>query len=156
MGERTPHLDPDARGVFFGLSAMHTKKHMLRAVLEGVSYSLRDCVEVFREMNISVSDMMACGGGGSSPLWRSMLADLYDCPVKTVASKEGPALGVALLATVGADIYSSVPEACKAVIKTDKIQQPTAENVPVYEKYYRLYTQLYPALKEQYKTLGSI
>ena len=107
-------------------------------------------------MNISVSDMMACGGGGSSPLWRSMLADLYDCPVKTVASKEGPALGVALLATVGAGIYSSVPEACKAVIKTDKIQQPTAENVPVYEKYYRLYTQLYPALKEQYKTLGSI
>jgi xylulokinase len=73
MGERTPHLDPDARGVFFGLSAMHTKRDMLRAVMEGVSYSLRDCVEVFREMDINVSDMMACGGGGSSPLWRSML-----------------------------------------------------------------------------------
>ena len=102
MGERTPHLDPDARGVFFGLSAMHTKKDMLRAVLEGVSYSLRDCVEVFREMNINVSDMMACGGGGSSPLWRSMLADLYNCPVKTAASKEGPALGAALLALTGA------------------------------------------------------
>ena len=95
MGERTPHLDPDARGVFFGLSAMHTKRDMLRAVMEGVSYSLRDCVEVFREMDINVSDMMACGGGGSSPLWRSMLADLYNCPVKTASSKEGPALGVA-------------------------------------------------------------
>ncbi len=156
MGERTPHLDPDARGVFFGLSAMHTKKDMLRAVLEGVSYSLRDCVEVFREMDINVSDMMACGGGGTSPLWRSMLADLYNCPVKTVASKEGPALGVALLATVGAGIYSSVPEACKAVIKTDKTQEPIEENVPEYEKYYQLYREIYPALKASYKKLGSL
>ncbi len=156
MGERTPHLDPDARGVFFGLSAMHTKKDMLRAVLEGVSYSLRDCVEVFREMDINVSDMMACGGGGTSPLWRSMLADLYNCPVKTVESKEGPALGVALLATVGAGIYSSVPEACKAVIKTDKTQEPIAENVPEYEKYYQLYREIYPALKESYKKLGAL
>lgn len=156
MGERTPHLDPDARGIFFGLSAMHTKKDMLRAVLEGVSYSLRDCVEVFREMDINVSDMMACGGGGTSPLWRSMLADLYNCPVKTVASKEGPALGVALLATVGAGIYSSVPEACKAVIKTDKTQEPVAENVPEYEKYYQLYREIYPALKASFKKLGTL
>ncbi|NLZ46096.1 MAG: xylulokinase [Clostridiales bacterium] len=156
MGERTPHLDPDARGVFFGLSAMHSKKDMLRAVLEGVSYSLRDCVEVFKEMNISVSDMMACGGGGTSPLWRSMLADLYNCPVKTVASKEGPALGVALLASVGAGIYSSVPEACGAVIKTDKTQEPIAENVPEYEKFYNLYTEIYPALKAQFKKLAQL
>lgn len=156
MGERTPHLDPDARGVFFGLSAMHTKKEMLRAVLEGVSYSLRDCVEVFREMNIDVSDMMACGGGGTSPLWRSMLADLYNCPVKTVASKEGPALGVALLAGVGAGIYSSVPEACEAVVKTDKVQNPVAENVPAYESFYRLYTEIYPALKAQFSKLATL
>lgn len=128
MGERTPHLDPNARGVFFGLSAVHTKKEMLRAVMEGVSYSLRDCVEVFREMSINVSDMVACGGGGSSPLWRSMLADLYGCPVKTASSKEGPALGAALLAAVGAGIYASVPEACKAAVKTDKIQNPISEN----------------------------
>ena len=156
MGERTPHLDPNARGVFFGLSAMHTKKEMLRAVMEGVSYSLRDCVEVFKQMNISVSDMMACGGGGTSPLWRQMLADLYACPVKTAASKEGPALGVALLASVGAGIYSSVPEACKAVVKTDKVQEPVAENVPQYEKYYRLYTEIYPNLKEQFALLSSL
>ncbi len=156
MGERTPHLDPNARGVFFGLSAIHTKRDMLRAVMEGVSYSLRDCIEVFREMNINVSDMMACGGGGSSPLWRSMLADLYNCPVKTVASKEGPALGVAILAAVGAGIYSSVPEACKGIIKTDKVQNPIEENVPQYEKYYQLYREIYPALKAQYKKLAEI
>lgn len=156
MGERTPHLDPNARGMFFGLSAMHTKKHMLRAVLEGVSYSLRDCVEVFREMNISVSDMMACGGGGTSPLWRSMLADLYNCPVKTVASKEGPALGVALLALTGAGVYSSVPEACAAVVATDKVQEPNAENVPVYESYYQLYREIYPAVKAQCAKLAKL
>ena len=140
MGERTPHLDPDARGVFFGLSAMHTKKDMLRAVMEGVSYSLRDCVEVFKQMNVSVSDMMACGGGGTSAIWRQMLADLYGCPVKTASSKEGPALGVALLAGVGVGLYSSVPQACEAVIKTDKIQNPIPENTPKYEECYKLYT----------------
>ncbi len=156
MGERTPHLDPNARGVFFGLSAMHTKKHMLRAVLEGVSYSLRDCVEVFREMNINVSDMMACGGGGTSPLWRSMLADLYDCPVKTVKSKEGPALGVALLALTGAGVYSSVPEACKAVVEVNKICEPNKENVPKYESYYQLYREIYPAIKEQCAKLAKL
>ena len=156
MGERTPHLDPDARGVFFGLSAMHTKKEMLRAVMEGVTYSLRDCVEVFREMNINVNDMMACGGGGTSPLWRSMLADLYSCPVKTAASKEGPALGVALLAGVGAGIYSDVPQACKAVIKADKIQEPVAKNVSEYEKFYQLYREIYPALKASFSKLATL
>jgi len=156
MGERTPHLDPNARGVFFGLSAMHTKKEMLRAVMEGVSYSLRDCVEVFRDMNINVSDMMACGGGGSSPLWRSMLADLYNCPVKTASSKEGPALGVALLALTGAGVYSSVPEACKAVCKVDKTQAPNEANVPEYEKFYQLYREIYPALKEKFAKLAAM
>ena len=156
MGERTPHLDPDARGVFFGLSAMHTKRDLLRAVMEGVSYSLRDCVEVFKQMDISVSDMMACGGGGSSPLWRQMLADLYACPVKTASSKEGPALGVALLAAVGTGIYSSVPEACREVVKTDKVQEPIAENIRPYEESYRLYTEIYPALKESFKKLAAL
>lgn len=156
MGERTPHLDPNARGVFFGLSAMHTKKDMLRAVMEGVSYSLRDCIEVFREMKININDMMACGGGGSSPLWRSMLADLYNCPVKTLASKEGPALGVALLASVGAGIYSSVGEACKQVIEVNKIQEPNAQNVGEYEKYYQLYREIYPALKDSFSKLSTL
>ena len=156
MGERTPHLDPDARGVFFGLSAIHTKADMLRAVMEGVTYSLRDCVEICREMDINVSDMMACGGGGSSPLWRQMLADLYACPVKTASSKEGPALGVAILAMVGAGLYSSVPEACEKIVGIDKVQHPVAENVPVYEKYYRLYTEIYPALKDKYSALAKL
>ena len=156
MGERTPHLDPDARGVFFGLSAVNNKKHMLRAVMEGVAYSLRDCVEICREMNINVSDMMACGGGGTSPLWRQMLADLYNCSVKTASSKEGPALGVAILAFVGAGVYKSVPEACKAIVGFDKTQAPVLENVSVYEKYYKLYTEIYPDLKDKYAALAAL
>lgn len=156
MGERTPHLDPDARGVFFGLSAMHTKKHMLRAVMEGVAYSLRDCVEVFREMGINVLDMMACGGGGTSPLWRSMLADLYGCAVKTCASKEGPALGAALLASVGAGIYGSVGEAVNAVVKADKVCEPNCDNVKRYDEFYSLYREIYPALKDSFSKLATL
>ncbi|MGN0579410.1 MAG: xylulokinase [Ruminococcus sp.] len=156
MGERTPHLDPDARGVFFGLSAIHTRRDMLRAVMEGVAYSLRDCVEVFREMDIKICDMMACGGGGTSPLWRSMLADLYNCDVKTASSKEGPALGAAILAGVGAGLYGSVPEACGAIVRTDKVQSPNAANVAEYEKYYQLYREIYPALKESFSKLAKI
>lgn len=156
MGERTPHLDPDCRGAFFGLSAMHTRQHLLRAVMEGVSFSQRDSVEVLRGMGVKINDMLACGGGGSSPLWRQMLADVYGCPVKTVVSKEGPALGVAILAAVGTGIYGSVQEACKKVIKTNPAQNPIPENSAEYEKFYRIYTQLYPALKESYKNLSVI
>ena len=156
-GERTPHLDPNCRGAFVGLSAMHKKRDMIRAVMEGVSYSLRDCVEVMREMNIGVTDMMACGGGGSSPLWRQMLADLYGCPVKlTQQSLEGPALGAALLAAVGSGVYSSVPEACRAVVRPDKTQEPIGANSSQYEKVYAVYKKLYPAMKSCFEALADI
>lgn len=156
MGERTPHLDANARGVFFGLSAMHTKRDMLRAVMEGVTYSLRDCLEVFREMNITVNDMMACGGGGSSPLWRQMLADLYGCPIQTLASKEGPALGVAILAMVGTGYHASVADACKTIIKTNQTCFPNADQMAAYEPYYQLYRRIYPALKKEFATLAAL
>lgn len=156
MGERTPHLDPDARGAFIGLSAVHTKKEMLRAVLEGVSYSLQDCLSVFEEMGISVREMLACGGGGSSPLWRKMLADLYGCAVKTVACKEGPALGCALLAGVGAGVYGSVQEACDAVIRTDQTVESDPASHQQYRQYYQLYRQLYAPLKESYRQLAAL
>lgn len=156
MGERTPHLDPNARGVFFGLSAIHTKKELLRAIMEGVSYSLQDCLEVFQEMGISVDSMMAAGGGGTSPMWRQMLADLYACPVKTAVSKEGPALGVALLAGVGAGMYNGVAEACDAVIKPDIIQQPIQQNTEQYKKYYELYKSMYPVLKQNFAALQQL
>ena len=155
MGERTPHLDPDCRGVFFGLSAMHTKRDLLRAVMEGVTYSQRDSVEILRGMGVELREMLACGGGGTSPLWRQMLADTYNCPVKTVKSKEGPALGVAILAGVGVGLYPSVQEACQAMIQLNPAQEPIPENVPQYEAFYQVYKSLYPALKENYKLLAA-
>lgn len=156
MGERTPHLDPDCRGVFFGLSAIHTKYDMLRAVMEGVTYSQRDSVEILRGMGVELREMLACGGGGSSPLWRQMLADVYNCPVKTVKSKEGPALGAAILAGVGAGLYQSVQEACDTMIQTNAPQEPIPENVPAYEAFYQVYKGLYPALKDNYKQLAAL
>lgn len=154
MGERTPHLDPDCRGVFFGLSGMHTKYDLLRAVMEGVTYSQRDSVEILREMGVTTDEMLACGGGGSSALWRQMLADTYNCPVKTVKSKEGPALGAAILAGVGAGLYSSVQAACDQMVQTNPEQAPVEENVPRYEAAYQVYRSLYPSLKENFKLLS--
>ncbi len=156
MGERTPHLDPDARGVFFGLSAVHTRRDLLRAVMEGVTFSLRDCLSVFDDMGQEVRAMTACGGGGASPFWRQMLADVFGCSISTVASKEGPALGVALLAGVGAGVYASVPEACDAVIRQGGTQAPQPEAVEAYNRIYPLYRRLYPALKESYRALAAL
>ncbi len=156
MGERSPLLDADARGVFFGLSAIHTKYDMMRAVMEGVSYSLRNCLDVFRDMGVDFSEMMATGGGGSSAVWRQMLADIYNCEVATAKSKEGPALGVAILAGVGAGLYASVPEGCSAVVQKNAVQQPIDGHLAEYEKYYKLYLELYENLKGSYKTLAKI
>ena len=107
-------------------------------------------------MGVSIDGMLACGGGGSSKLWRQMLADTYNCAVRTVVSKEGPALGVAILAGVGAGLYPSVQEGCRRVIRLNPPQEPIAENVPQYEAFYRMYTKLYPALKDCYKELAAL
>ena len=156
MGERTPHLDPDCRGVFFGLSAIHTRAHMLRAVMEGVSYSLCDCNEILKEMGISVSHMMACGGGARSPLWRQMLSDLYGCPVETLKQSEGPALGAAILAGVGSGLYESVESACGRILAEDSRIEPVQEEMEVYKRYHKLYQKLYTSLKENYKELAEL
>ena len=156
MGERTPHRDADCRAAFIGLNTIHTKYDMLRAVMEGVTYALRDSVEILREMGGNVDCMLACGGGGTSKLWRQMLADTFGCSVRTVASKEGPALGVAILAGVGAGIYPSVQEGCRRVIRLNDPQEPIAENIPQYDAYYQMYRKLYPALKDFYKELATL
>lgn len=156
MGERTPHLDPDCRGVFFGLSAIHTKAHLLRAVMEGVAHSLCDCNEVLVEMGIRTDRMMACGGGGRSPVWRRILADLYGCRVQTICQTEGPALGAAILAGVGCGIYESVPAACKKLIAKDSSTSPDLQREKVYAEYHRLYDGLYNALREPYRELAKL
>ena len=154
MGERTPHLDPDCRGVFFGLSAMHQKRDLIRAVMEGVSYSLKDCLNVLGEMGVTPAQMLATGGGGRSELWRQMLADVFGCKVCTTQSKEGPALGVAILAGVGVGLYPSVREACDQMIHVGLTQEPNPENQAKYAACYDQYQQLYPAMKDAFKRLA--
>jgi len=156
MGERTPHLDPNARGVFFGLSAMHTKYDMLRSVMEGVAFSQKDCFEIIKGMGIEATQVRASGGGGKSPLWRQMLADMFPCNIATINSCEGGALGVALLAGVGTGVYASVPEACDATIKVKSEQKPNAQANLAYEKYYNIYKGLYKNLKDSFVELASI
>lgn len=156
MGERTPHLDPDCRGVFFGLSAMHTKKHLLRAVMEGVAYSLCDCNDILREMGVEVTRMMACGGGGRSSVWRQMLSDLYGCSVKTVKQEEGPALGAAILAGVGCGLYPCVEKACDALIGVESSTEPDKGNAEIYAEYHKLYRNLYQSLKMNFKELAKL
>ena len=100
--------------------------------------------------------MLACGGGGKSPLWRQMLADIMKCPVATTVNTEGPALGVAILAGVGAGLYGSVQEACRAMIHVNPAQDPIAENIPKYEKVYAVYQKLYIANQKMFKELATI
>ena len=156
MGERTPHLDPNARGAFFGLSAIHDRGDMIRAIMEGVSYSLNDCLTVLGEMGVRPENMLACGGGGTSALWRQMLADIYGMNVSTVDSKEAPALGVAILAMVGAGIYASVSEACEKILRLKTTTAPVPANGERYAKVYEIYRALYPQLKAQYEALAAL
>ncbi len=156
MGERTPHLDADCRGVFFGLSASHTKRDMLRAVMEGVVYSLRDCLEIMKDMGVPVGEVRASGGGGKSPLWRQMQADVFGTEIQTINSSEGGALGVALLAGVGTGVYKSVPEACDATIGVVTRQNGDAALKSTYDGYYGLYKNLYKSLAGDFKTLATL
>lgn len=156
MGERTPHLDPYAKGVFFGLSAKHEKPDMIRAVMEGVVFSLKDCLEIIREMGVDVAEVRASGGGGKSKLWRQMQADVFGTDITTINSSEGPALGVALLAGVGSGIYDSVPQACEATIKIKSVQSPDMALNARYYKFYTIYRRLYESLKKDFKDLAAI
>lgn len=153
MGERTPHLDPDARGVFFGLSAMHTKKDMLRAVMEGVIYSLYDCVNIIEGMGAKMENIYASGGGGNSSLWRQMMADVFGRTISMKGSWQGSALGAAILAGVAGGMYESVTAACNLLNEECNITKPNFDNKEIYSKHYKIYDELYNVLRDSYKNL---
>lgn len=156
MGERSPHPDPYCRGVFFGLSASHNRANMIRSVMEGVAFSQRECVDIFREMGVSIENMTACGGGGRSPVWRQILSDMYRCPVSTIKTDEGPAFGVAILAGVGAGVYDSVEKACDDLVCQKSIQYPNCSTQKVYDEYYKLYKKVYIDLQESFNNLSKL
>lgn len=155
-GERTPHADPDARGCFIGLTLAHGRGHMARAVMEGVCYSLRESIDIFRGLNVPISEIRASGGGAKSAFWRQMQADVFNCKTVTLNSEEGPAYGVALLAAVGAGEYSSVQEACDATITRATELEPRAEVVAQYDARFEVYKKLYRSLKDDFKAISAL
>ena len=148
MGERTPHLDPHARAALVGLNASHTRAHVVRAVIEGVTFSLRDTLTVFAEMGVPVETIRLGGGGARSALWRQTQADVYGREVEVVEAEEGGAYGAALLAGVGAGAWASVEEACAACVRVRERTRPDPAASRLLDAQYRIYQAIYPALRQ--------
>ena len=149
-GERTPYPDPDARGVFFGATLRSDKNWLARAVLEGVGYSFKDAFSLLKEIGVPVTEVRAIGGGAKSPFWLQIMADMSGQAHVVPTIDEGPALGAALLAGVGAGAYGNVAEACAATVKTRPGAAPDPDTAKIYDKWHPLYRALYPALKESF------
>ena len=147
MGERTPHLDPNARAALIGLSASHTRAHVIRAIMEGVAFSLKDTFTIFEEMKIPVTSIRLGGGGARSPLWRQIQADAYGREVEIVAAEEGAAYGAAILAGVGGRAWATVEQACDAVVRVARRIAPNPTDSATMQTAYRFYRQIYPALR---------
>ena len=156
MGERTPYSDPHARGTFIGLSMVHSRAHMTRAILEGVSFGLRDSLEIIREQNMPTTVVRVSGGGANSPLWRQILADIFNLKVEVVNSVEGPAFGAAVLAAVGVGAFDSVEDACSKLVRTVACTEPNPEHVKKYNRVYPIYHQLYETLTQTFKEMSTM
>lgn len=147
MGERTPHIDSHVRASLIGLTASHTKAHVVRAVLEGVAFSLRDSIEIFKELGIPIETIRLGGGGARSPLWRQIQADVYGQAVETIAAEEGAAYGAALLAGVGAGKWKTIDEACEKTIRVAEKIEPDSESIEILNRRYKAYRTIYPSLR---------
>jgi xylulokinase len=156
MGERTPHLDPNATGVLFGVTGRHSRAHVVRAIMEGVAYSLRDSLEILRGLGVPLGEVRFSGGGARSPLWRQIQSDVFGLAGMTLNVEEGPAFGVALLAGVGTGVYATVEEACAATLRLSTQVEPDSVAVRTYNAHYEVYRRLYPALKPVYEQSAAI
>src|SRR5579872_5314768 len=144
MGERTPHLDATARGGWIGLTAKHTRADLIRSLIEGVSYSQKDCLDIVGELGVPIRSIRVSGGGARSPFWRRLLANIFDKPVVTLETQEGSAYCAALLAMVGTGGYASVPEVCRSVIRETGSIAPRAAEVEFYQNGHGVYRAIYP------------
>jgi xylulokinase len=147
MGERTPHLDPNARGALVGITAQHTRGHVIRAILEGVAFSLRDSFTLFQDIGVPIESVRLGGGGARSPLWQQIQANIYGMPVEVVEADEGAAYGAGLLAGVGVGHWESVEAACDSTVRVAKRIQPEPKVVDKMNWQYAEYRKIYPALK---------
>ena len=153
MGERSPHNDPAARGTFVGMSMDTKREDMTLAVFEGVTFALRDSLEVARSLGIKIEKTMICGGGAKSPLWKRLVANILNVEVDVPMSEEGPGFGAAILAAVGCGEYESVEKAAKSIIKIKEKIKPEADLVVKYEEKYQKFKRIYPALKDVFKEI---
>jgi xylulokinase len=155
-GERTPHADPDARACFIGLTLKHGRGHMVRAIMEGVAYAMRDSLAIIRELDVPVKQIRASGGGSKSQLWKQIQADVFGQKVVTINAEEGPAYGVALLAAVGGGAFKNVEEACKATIRVVKETPTNKQAVSHYDRGFPIYQQLYRSLRNDFKAIAKL
>ena len=155
-GERTPHADANARGVYFGISPNHQQKHFVRSVMEGVAFALKDSLELIKEQGVTIDEIRAIGGGAKSVVWQQILADVFGQEINLLNVEEGPAFGAALIAGVGVGLYDSFEEAEKGIIKVVETITPNPENVETYKKYYPQYKKLYSSLKDNFKDLAEL
>lgn len=155
-GERSPHADPDARGAWIGLTLRHGRPHLVRSVMEGATYAMRDCLDVIEQMQIPVNEIRLSGGGGRSGFWRQLQADIYGQEVVTINAEEGPAYGGALLAAAGTGAYKDVVEACRATIRVVTRTVTNQDNKSRYNAAYPIYQQLYRSLKSDFATIGKL
>ncbi|MBQ9481775.1 MAG: xylulokinase [Clostridia bacterium] len=147
-GDKTPINDEKARGGWIGLSHRHGLAEMTRSVMEGVTYSLRDSIELMRNEGLKIKRVVTSGGGSKSELWRQIQADIFGCDIEIMNIEEGPAAGACILAGVGAGVFGSVKEGCDSILKIKEVIQPNPERVKLYNEYYESYRMLYPALKD--------
>lgn len=152
-GERTPHADADARGVFFGISGKHKRAHFIRSVMEGVSFGLRDSLELIKARGVEIEEIRLIGGGAKSELWQQITADIFGEKISLLNIEQGPAFGAAIIAGVGAEVFSDFQTIIEELVDVVKIVEPIAENVKKYNKNYKIYQNLYGNLKESFKDL---
>ncbi len=150
MGERTPHKDPFAKGVIFGISGYHKKGNILRAVMEGITFGLLDSLSLIEKMKVPINQIRLSGGGARSPFWCQMQSDIFGKEAVKLNIEEGSSFGAALLASVGTGIFPSLKDACQKVIKIKETYKPDLKNHSLYQKYYQIYQDLYPALKPSF------
>lgn len=154
MGERTPYTDPYAKGCFIGLDMTQSRGDMTRAILEGVTFGLKDSLEIIKDLNIPIKKIRLVGGGASTKLWQQILADIFNIEVELINETEGPAYGAAILAAVGAGLFKDVNEACSKLIKVSGSLKPNAYVQEQYSKSYSIYRSLYPTLKNTFKMIS--
>ncbi|MDA3847629.1 MAG: xylulokinase [Vallitaleaceae bacterium] len=155
MGERTPYADADAKGCFIGLDMNTSRGHMTRAVLEGVSFGLNDSLEILRDLKVPINEVRVIGGGAKSPLWKQILADVFNVEIQEINTNQGGGLGAAILAAVGAGVYKTVEEGCDQLIRVTNTVKPIPANVAMYQKTYPLYNKLYGDLASWFKVASN-